>query len=232
MKLTRFRWVGKKSYDKAIFRAHENKVNCTKKYFICFKPQSYMFPNHTTSLLDHTYGSKITLLFSWRHWFMASKIPDALQPDMITDLPWLVCKHLYTFVIVLPCIGLSVDSFKSTSIVATSRSGSFWSIFIIVDVKYSLNSLLSNFFSVAFVIKSRGWNKCVKCFGTITTLIRWEARTSLTRSVDCALKASHIRGAFWSSAKLFSFFTFWIYGTRISSMRLRLSASLLQCLIL
>ena len=110
-----------------------------------------------------------------------------------------------------------MDKRKSTLIAVTSHVGSFLNSFNIEEQEYSLKAFFSNFFKLLFVVRSSGFSKWVMFFGSITTLMPWLAKVSLTFVVDCALNdASHINSLFWPSGKGFSCFTLPIYGTRTS----------------
>ena len=156
-------------------------------------------------------------------------MPAALQPALITSQPFSDCRNSYTFLITLACSGFKVESRRSSSIVVTSRFGSRSISFVIAFVKYSLKYFFCIFFTDAFVVKSRGWNRWLIFLGTMTRTILKRSSSLVTLSVDWALNASQSMTAFWSFCNPSSSLTWQKYGSTTLSNRFIVSSSLFQC---
>ena len=103
----------------------------------------------------------------------------------------------------------------------TIRDESASNSFILDDEKYSLNERFSSFLNDALVVKSNDCNKWVMFAVTITVCIPWLESFFHNSCSWLRSKGIPYQKDFRSSGKLCSFFTFSIYGSKMSLPHVR-----------
>ena len=107
--------------------------------------------------------------------------------------------------------------------------GSFNNFLAMQSVKYSLNAQFSYFFIAPFVVKSKGYDKCVMFGGTMTySMLSW-CSFELTKYVVCSLNDSHKIQNFCETLRPNFFFTSLMYQHMMAWIRFNVSFSLLEC---